>query len=58
MTAHVYFFPDQPLKDLACRGCGETHYSPNVEAFEVSGRLVCDDCADCECDDDDAEWFA
>lgn len=50
-------FPPQPLKALACPGCGETHFSPNVEAFELTGKLVCDDCFDCETDDDDAEWF-
>lgn len=22
------------------------HFSPNVEAFEVSGEIVCDECAD------------
>ena len=30
-----------------CEHCGETdEFSPNVEAFELSGELVCDDCAD------------
>lgn len=23
----------------------EDHFSPNVEAFEVSGEIVCDECA-------------
>lgn len=50
-------FPPQPLKALACPGCGETHFSPNVEAFELTGKLVCDDCAECE-GDEDAEWFS
>ena len=25
---------------------GDDFASPNVEAFEVSGELICDDCAD------------
>ena len=58
MMAQVIPFPPQPLMALACRGCGETHFSPNVEALELTGKLVCDDCFDCENDDDDAEWFA
>ena len=30
-----------------CAGdCGATDFSPNVEAFEVLGVLVCDDCAE------------
>lgn len=32
----------------ACAGCGvsgEDFASPNVEAFEVTGELICDDCA-------------
>jgi hypothetical protein len=24
----------------------EDHFSPNVEAFEVSGEIVCDECAE------------
>lgn len=33
----------------ACAECGvsgEDFASPNVEAFEVAGELICDDCAD------------
>ena len=33
----------------ACAECGvsgDDFASPNVEAFEVSGELICDDCAD------------
>ena len=33
----------------ACAECGvsgEDFASPNVEAFEVTGELICDDCAD------------
>jgi len=58
MTATLYFFPDQPRMALACKGCGETHFSPNAEAFETTGKLICDDCFEAESDDDDAEWFA
>lgn len=33
----------------ACAGCGATgddFASPNVEAYEVTGELYCEDCAD------------
>ena len=33
----------------ACAECGvsgEDFASPNVEAFEVAGELICDDCAE------------
>ena len=30
----------------ACEECGEEDFSPNIEAFEISGKCVCDDCAD------------
>lgn len=31
----------------SCARCGEDEeFSPNVEAFEISGELVCDDCAE------------
>lgn len=37
----------QPKADQrGCAICGETDISPNVEAFEVTGQIVCDDCAD------------
>lgn len=29
-----------------CEVCGEEDISPNVEAFELSGEIVCDDCAE------------
>ena len=29
-----------------CEVCGEEDISPNVEAFELSGEVVCDDCAE------------
>jgi hypothetical protein len=50
--------PDTPERRQSCPGCGEAAFSPNVEAFEMTGALVCDDCFDCETDDDDAEWFS
>ena len=42
------------IKDLAeqcaditgcCETCGEDDFSPNTEAFEISGKIVCDECA-------------
>lgn len=33
----------------ACKECGvsgDDFASPNVEAFEVTGELICDDCSD------------
>ena len=29
-----------------CSRCEESDFSPNVEAWEISGELVCDDCAE------------
>jgi len=29
-----------------CERCGEEDISVNVEAFEMTGEVVCDDCAD------------
>lgn len=29
-----------------CGASGDEFLSPNVEAFEVTGELVCEDCAD------------
>lgn len=29
-----------------CQRCGEEDISPNIEAFEISGEVVCDECAD------------
>jgi formylmethanofuran dehydrogenase subunit E len=29
-----------------CHTCGEENISPNIEAFEISGKIVCDECAD------------
>lgn len=35
-----------PTRLPGCSRCGETEFSPNVEAFELSGEPVCDECAD------------
>ena len=29
-----------------CPDCGTDEWSPSAEAFEATGRLVCDHCAD------------
>ena len=29
-----------------CQRCGDEDCSPNVEAFELSGECVCDECAE------------
>ena len=29
-----------------CETCGEDDFSPNIEAFEISGQIVCDECAE------------
>lgn len=29
-----------------CHVCGDREFSPNIEAFEASGELTCDDCAE------------
>ena len=28
-----------------CSGCGDDDISPNVEAYEISGQILCDNCA-------------
>lgn len=36
-----------PTPPAHCERCGEEmEDSPNVEAFELSGQVVCDDCAE------------
>lgn len=27
-----------------CQTCGEDDFSPNIEAFEISGQILCDEC--------------
>ncbi len=27
-----------------CAICGEAEFSPDIEAFETTGRLICSDC--------------
>lgn len=40
-------YPDLPATmPQFCERCGEEDISPNVEAFELSGETVCDDCAE------------
>lgn len=29
-----------------CERCGEADITVNIEAFEISGEIVCDECAD------------
>ena len=29
-----------------CDVCGEAEYSPSLEAFEMTGKLICSDCFD------------
>ncbi len=29
-----------------CQTCGEEDFSPNIEAFEISGKILCDECAE------------
>lgn len=31
-------------EDGECEECGDTHFSPNLEVFEVTGRVLCDEC--------------
>jgi hypothetical protein len=39
----------------SCQRCGEEDFSPNVEAFELSGECVCDECAE-EIFDDNSQF--
>jgi len=34
------------MQNNTCNRCGEEDFSPVVEAFELSGELVCEVCAD------------
>jgi formylmethanofuran dehydrogenase subunit E len=42
----------QALKDKVaanqeqCSSCGEDDFSPNIEAFELTGEILCDLCAE------------
>lgn len=29
-----------------CERCGDDDFSPNIEAFEISNEVLCDDCAE------------
>ena len=33
-------------KHFGCEYCGDEDFTPNIEAFEISGEIVCDECAD------------
>lgn len=34
-------------QDIAgCEDCGEGDICPNIEAYELSGKIVCDECAE------------
>ena len=33
-------------KKEVCQRCGEDEFSPHIEAFEMSGEIVCENCAD------------
>lgn len=35
-----------PWMENCCHRCGETDFSPNIEAFEICGKLTCDECAE------------
>lgn len=35
-----------PDRSGECQNCGESEFSPNAEAFEVTGRLLCSLCAE------------
>lgn len=37
---------DRAQSEWTCQRCGEDEFSPNVEAFELSGEVVCDACAE------------
>jgi ribosome-binding protein aMBF1 (putative translation factor) len=32
--------------DCLCEICGEECDTANIETYEISGKIVCDDCAD------------
>jgi len=34
------------FSDGCCPRCGEEDCSPNMEAFEISGEVMCDECAE------------
>jgi len=38
------WYADSGVK--GCERCGEADISPNVEAYEISGECVCEECAD------------
>jgi hypothetical protein len=45
MSAMVWRLHDAMLVHRGgCDGCGEAEFSPDIEAFELTGKLVCPDC--------------
>ena len=44
---------ERPLMpgECVCEECGEPCDTANVEAYEMSGKIVCDDCSDTILDD-------
>ena len=36
----------EAVQPNACHRCGETDFSPSIEAFEICGELTCEDCAE------------
>jgi len=38
------WYADSGVK--GCERCGEADISPNIEAYELSGECVCDECAE------------
>jgi hypothetical protein len=37
--------PGDGSRIYGCEDCGEADCQPNVEAFELSGKILCDECA-------------
>lgn len=33
-------------ENAQCETCGEEEFSPNIEAFEIIGQILCDECAE------------
>lgn len=47
MSAMVWQLHDAMFAHrVGCDVCGEVECSPDVEAFEMTGKLICSDCFD------------
>lgn len=47
MSAMLWRFMDactNPRGPTGCTICGEAEFSPDIEAFEATGRLICSEC--------------